>query len=185
MKRMILAMSIVLLVTAACSTAPTGDTAGDATAAQSFLPTLDGYSATEADSITEALSAAAGEGADIFGNEGVQVIVDRLDTFVACYQDVGAVSARVYTQANLGSLLGGNVPSVGAVAVVNQDRVRENFVACATGGQQQGFSAQSVSVEPCTGNGSFTSGGDSFSYIFAGSSGEFCNAVQNHFAGIS
>ncbi len=174
---------LLALVLAACGTQTTGSNT-DPTAAQTFLPTVDGYTATDADSITDALGAAASEGADQFGNALVEQAVSRLDEFVACYQEVGAVSARVYTRVNISELLSSGAPAVGAVAVVNQDRVRENFVACAVGGDTagaQGFSAQSASIQPCTGNGTFTAEDETLTYIYASTAPEFCSTVARHF----
>jgi len=162
---------------------PTPD---DPQAAGAFLPTVSGYSVTSANSISAAISAAAGEGADQFGNAAVQVAVDRIDAFIRCYQEVGAVAANIYTQIDLADALGGNVtPSMGAVAVVNQDRVRENLISCVTsGGNDEGFSAQSA-PSLCQASGNFSTGGDTFTYIYISTDDAFCTAVDNHFAGIN
>jgi len=153
----------------------------DANSATAYLPTLSGYSVTEADTLTAALSAVAGQGADLLGNPVVAVAVERIDEFIGCYQTVGAVAANIYTKADIASLLSGSVPSVGAVAVINRDRVADNLVACAAASVDE-VSAQSVSV--CTNSGSFVKNGDTFTYILAGTSEEFCNTVNSHFASI-
>lgn len=181
-KTLIFVVAAVLALTlAACgsNTTPTG-TDTDAGAAGSYLPTVNGYTVTEADSITSAITAAAGEGAEALSNPMIEQAVASVDGFIECYSEVGATAANIYTQVNLGSLLSGNlVPSVGAVAVVNQDRVRENFVACAV--QSTGFSAMSAGPEICRSSGNFTANEDTFTYIYISTDAEFCAAVETHF----
>jgi hypothetical protein len=177
---------VLALVLAACGgIAPGGDPTQvtDPQSAAAFLPALDGYTVTGADSISDAIAAAAGEGVDQFGNPMLEQVVTRIDNFIQCYEDVGAVSANIYTQVDLTqTITDGSLPAAGAVAVVNQDRVRENLLACITGGGEAGaFSAQSVSV--CQGSGSFESGGDTFTYVYVGTQESFCAAVNSHFSG--
>lgn len=186
MKRNILSvlLAVVLMsaLTACGASTTTTGTANDAQSAQSYLPTLGGYQVTEAENITDAISAAAGQGVDAIGNPALEQVVTRMDSFVQCYNDVGAVAANIYTQIDLGSLLSGDfIPSVGAVAVVNQDRVRENLLACALSGAQA-QSLRSATPDPCTSSGTFTAGEDTFTYIYVGSKQEFCTDVAAHFA---
>jgi hypothetical protein len=174
------------LAVAACSTTPTG-TNTDANAAGNFLPTAgvySGYEITTADSLTDALTAAAGEGAEALDNPAITRVVQQVDAFIDCYSDAGAVAANIYTQVDLGGILssGNLVPNVGTIAVVNQDRVQENFVACVTGGGAQTFSAQATTL--CRSSGTFQSGGDTFRYIYISNQVDFCTATDAHFAGI-
>ncbi|MFZ4814088.1 MAG: hypothetical protein ACOYL5_06120 [Phototrophicaceae bacterium] len=182
MKIRLLAVALLIaLFTAACSTTPTG-TSTDANSAANFLPTLNGYTVTNASSITEAITAAAGQGANAFGNPAVVEAIARVDTFIACYTATGSAAANIYTQVDLSSVLSGSlVPSVGAVAVVNNDRVRENLIACATSGDFSAASAPST----CQGNGSFTSGGNTFTYVYISTQQTFCSSVSSHFNGIN
>ena len=133
---------------------------------------------------TDAITTAAGEGAAALDNPAISSAVTAVDGFIDCYTEVGAVSANIYTQVDLGDILssGDLVPSVGTVAVVNQDLVQENFVACATGGNT--FSAQSA-TEVCRGSGQFTANDDTFRYIFIGTNQAFCSQVETHFAGLT
>jgi hypothetical protein len=188
-KRLLIVMTALFAVflLAACGTTPTG-TDTDAGAAGNFLPGTDvmtGYTITEAESITDAITAAAGQGANVLDNAALSLAVERVDAFIECYTDVGAVAANIYTEVDLASILSGGslVPGVGTVAVVNQDRVQENFIACATAGDNAAFSAQSA-TEICQGSGTFTSGDDTFRYIYISTKTDFCTATENHFAAI-
>ncbi|MEO0562397.1 MAG: hypothetical protein AAF125_09790 [Chloroflexota bacterium] len=181
MKR--LSTAILALVLAACSTTPTTPSAP----ASSFLPSggeFDDYAITEAESITDAITAAAGDGAAALDNPAIQQAVAAVDGFIDCYSAIDAVAANIYTQVNLADILRNQtlLPKLGTVAVVNQDAVAENFVACATGAS--GFTAQSA-TEVCQGSGSFQSAGDTLRYIYISTDQNFCSATEAHFAGLS
>ena len=177
---LVAALSVVL---AACNMTGTPTPAATENNAATYLPgtdVLSGYTITEAASITEAITSVAETGADALSNPAISAAITRVDAFIACYQETGAVAANIYTQTDLAGILSGGslVPGAGAVAVVNQDLVAENFVACAT---SSGFSAQSA-TEICQGNGSFTAAGDTFRYIYIATKADFCSSVESHFA---
>jgi hypothetical protein len=175
---------LALLVAAGCtlgSTAPTGDTSTDPSAAQNFLPNVSGYNRTNAKNVTEAISSVSGGAALISGNVVVAAAIAKIDAMVQCYQNVGAVAAAVYTQVNLDQVISGEIPKVGAVAVINQDRLSRNFLNCVIGSASGAFSAQGATVEPCGGSGSKTSNNETLHYLYAGTDPNFCSAVQQHF----
>jgi hypothetical protein len=160
------------------TTAPTGDSASDPQSAQNMLPNLTGYNRTDADSITNAITAAGGSASLISGNVPAAALISRIDTMIQCYQEVGAVAANVYTQGDLSTVVTGQVPKVGAVAVINQERLVNNFLPCAVGGGS-GMSAQSV--QPCGGSGTKEVQGETIHYLYAGTAEDFCQTVQAHF----
>jgi len=112
--------------------------------------------------------------------------VARLRARLYGEQSFKATASQASARDDLADALGGNVtPSMGAVAVVNQDRVRENLISCVTsGGNDEGFSAQSA-PSLCQASGNFSTGGDTFTYIYISTDDAFCTAVDNHFAGIN
>jgi len=175
---------VLLILLASCSavTGPTGDTANDPAAAQRFLPTsIPGYTVTEANTITDALTTAGVGGSLLTGNAPLAAMVAKLDDMMRCYQNVGAVAARVYTQVDVGSLIQGQIPKVGALAVVNQTRLERNFLNCAlTVGS--GLSAQSANeTQPCGGSGSTTVNGETIIYVFGATTPELCTIFQQQF----
>jgi hypothetical protein len=169
---------LCLLFIAGCSLTPSG-TSGDTNSAQSFLPDLAGYTETDARNVTDALSSLGGNAADLIGNPLVEAAITRIDGMMSCYQDVGAVAARVYTQADIGTILTGETPKIGALAVINEDRLRDNFLACSVG--SQGLSAQAASVEPCGGSGTTTRNGQTIHYIYGATDPELCTLFQQNF----
>lgn len=149
----------------------TGDTAADASSAQRFLPNLSnyGYTSTEASSISSAIASVGGSASLLTGNPAAAALVAQIDSMIQCYQGVGAVAARIYTENNLANVLQGEVPKVGALAVINQDRLVNNFLQCVV---PSSFSAQAI--EPCFGSGSFSRDGETLHYLYAATNPELC-----------
>ena len=174
-----------------------GGGAGTGSSASSYLPAINGYSTASATSIQDAFNfivangdfGAQGAAADTFSAQSLSlstiaasVVVSRVDDFIACYQRTGAVDARVYIKTDLAALVSGEVPPLGAVAVVNQDRLRDSLVACAVSpNDPSAFSAQSAN-QPCGNMGTFQRDGERFTYLYAGTSTEFCNTVDEFYA---
>lgn len=153
----------------------TGDTALDAAAAQSQLPNFSNYNYTaiDAGNITDAITAIGGGGLLVSGNPVAAAAIAKIDDMMRCYESVGAVASQVYAQADIGQVLQGQVPKVGALAIINRTRLGRNLLPCAlnTG---QGFSAQAAQVEPCGGAGSFIRMGDTFDYVYAATDPQLC-----------
>ncbi|MBC7811173.1 MAG: hypothetical protein H7175_08505 [Burkholderiales bacterium] len=172
---------VVVALLSACGLAgtPSGSNT-DAGAAQRFLPTINGYTQTDANNVREAISS-VGEGATaIIGRPEVSLVIDRIDSALSCYNNVGAVAARVYTQADLLQLAQGELPKIGALAVVNEQRLIENLLACAV--NPNGFSAQAAAIEPCGGSGRFAVGDENISYVYVATTPELCATFENSFA---
>jgi hypothetical protein len=179
MLKRIALIALCALVAAACSLSATGDTANDAAAAQRFLPTVTGYTASNATSISSALSTIGGGASALTGNAAISVAISRIDSMITCYQSVGAVSAQVYTPTTY-DITSGDIPGVGAAAVINEDRLRDNFLACVAGNDgPQSLSAQAV--VPCFGSGSFEAEGDTFHYVYAATAPDLCAAFEQNF----
>ncbi|NWF70475.1 MAG: hypothetical protein HXY40_15410 [Chloroflexi bacterium] len=175
----ILLIGLAALFLAACTVGQTGDTANDPQAAQRFLPDVPGYTATNATSVSSALNTVGGGASALTGNPALTVVIERVDALVQCYTNVGAVAARIYTPTTF-NISNPQMPGIGAVAVINQDRLRDNFLACVTNNSGQDFSAQAA-VEPCYGSGTFTDQGNTFSYVYAASAPDLCTAFERAF----
>jgi len=178
----ILAFLLLATVITACSAVPaTGDTSNQALSAQSQMPEVAGYSTVNADSIQGAINAAATAASLSTANLFGAAAINRIDAFVACYRDVGAIDVKGYfsiTEA------GG-----GVAAVINNDRVANNLVQCvaqAAGNRNGNNQAQGAEFQPCVKGGSFqVTAGDvtnTFSYVYMGSTPTLCNGFQAHFA---
>ena len=179
-----LVMSIALL--AACNLGDvagvvptTGNTASDVTAAQQFLPAnVPGYNVTEANSITSALSSVGGSASILTGNPVVAAAIGAVDGMIQCYNGVGAAAARIYIAADAPTVvLNGGSPNFGAMAVINGDRIVDNFLPCPVG-QAQGLTCQSVAPTICSNNGSFVVNNETLYYLYAATTPDLCNAFQ-------
>lgn len=172
LKKFALILIIALSLTA-CSAAgtPTGS-ASDSNSAQSVLPDLADYQEIETTNIQDALTTAGIGSSLATGNPIAAGAITRLDQIMDCYQNVGAVSARVYVKAL--------PPVAGAVAVINEDRLQRNLLACAVNPD----GARALSVDICSGSGRFTYQGDSFTYIYGGTDASLCDSVVAHFTGL-
>jgi hypothetical protein len=191
--RKLLSISVVILgalLLAACSLNPgdlgaavptTGNTASDPSAVQQFLPNLPGYTRTSASSIAQAVTAVGGSASLITGNPVTAALIAQIDGMIQCYERVGAVSAQIYTESDLGQVLQGEIPTVGALALVNQSRVVNNFLPCALGAMGESFSAQAV--EPCSGSGQFVANNETILYLYAATNPELCAAFQSALPG--
>ena len=184
MKKIIIWMFIGIFTVFGCTfslnTGPTGDTANQETSAQNFLPDISGYNRTNADSISDAITSVGGGASVISGNLPLSAAIAKIDDMIQCYQDVGAVAANVYTQSDISSVLQGEIPRLGALAVVNQDRLTRNLLNCALSGSE-GFSAQTAAIEPCFGSGTFVRNGETIAYLYAATAPGLCSSFQAHF----
>jgi hypothetical protein len=160
----------------------TGDTAADASAAQQFLPTVPGYNALNADSLVDALALVAGGGSLATGNLAGIGLVTQIDGMIQCFQNVGAAAARIYVPTDAVTVAGqvtqGQLPSAGVVAIINQDRLVNNFLSCAISGSGQAFSAQAAEPQPCASSGTFTSNGQTLHYLYAATTPDLCAAFD-------
>ena len=179
-KRLFLvAAALVLLV--GCQVVPgTGDKNTDAAAAQSFVPpSIPGYDATDAASITDALTKVGAAGSLLTGNIVSAGAIAKLDNMIACYQSVGAVAARVYVDKNIA--LNPNAPKVGVLAVINTTRIQRNFLNCVL--NTGGASAQAAAneLQPCGGSGEKVVNGETLNYVYAATTPELCATFQAQF----
>lgn len=167
--------ALLLVLVAACQVVPsTGDTASDAAAAQNFLPTVSGYNMVEANSISDALTKVGAGASVLTGNLPLAGAIAKLDDMIRCYQGVGAVAARIYTEPNINPT---TIPRIGAVAIINTTRIQRNLLACVlnTGAQAQ----RADEIQPCGGSGSFTVNNETLEYVFAATTPELCQAFQS------
>ncbi len=169
---------VLMLVITGCSLdgvggGGTGQTSNDPAAVQQYFPTITGYSASPVSDIVAAITSVTGGVSLATGNLLGTVAMNRLQSMADCYREVGAVDARIYTQLNISQ------PVIGALAIVNQDRMTENLLNCAIGGSAQ---TRTTEPQPCVGSGTFTANNDTYHYIYAASDQVLCTSFSTHFA---
>ncbi|HEX2620235.1 MAG TPA: hypothetical protein VHL11_08815 [Phototrophicaceae bacterium] len=176
-KKLTLMVVFAVMLIAGCgAVGNTGQTSNDANAVQQFFPTVSGYNTSSVNDIVQAITTVTGGISVATGNPLGAVAIAKLTSMIDCYRSVGAVDARIYTQVKV-------PPVLGAVAIVNQNRVADNFLSCATGGKA-GAGAQGATADPqpCIGSGSFVRNDNTFLYIYAASDQSLCTSFDTHFA---
>jgi hypothetical protein len=175
---------ICVIVIAGCSlVAPTGDSKDDSQAAQNFIPEIAGYNKSDANNIVDAISSLSGGASLLSGNALLAGAVAKIDDMINCYQEVGAVTAQIYTQKTF-DITNLDVPAAGVLAIINQDRLKDNFLSCALSTTAEGFSAQGVTLEPCVGSGEFKAGDETISYLYAATAPVLCDLYEQHFESV-
>lgn len=174
LKFLIFVLFILPLV--ACQ--PTGDADTDPQAAQSFFPSFSNYAVEGLQGVQDAVLGgltAAGIGT---GNLPFSAVMYKLDDFVDCYRETGTFDARLYIE-RISTVDELRLPIAGVLVVLNQNRAVENFLPCIT--RPPSDISRVMTAEPCTGNGSFQSGGDTISYLYAATDEPLCALWQAHF----
>ena len=175
-KRMIIIIIMSgLMILVGCT--DTGDSSEDPAAAQSFFPTYDNYTIQGSESTQDAIVTALGGTAAMTGNPIMVALVERVDTLLDCYREVGAVDAKIYLEKpeTMGEV---RAPIAGVLLVINQDRVVENFASCIT---SVPF-AQSAEVEFCSGFGTFEFEDDTIHFFYGATNTPLCDMYQTHFS---
>jgi hypothetical protein len=175
----ILLLPVLLVVLVACGN--NNQTSADAAAAQQLLPNIVGYTASDVDSIVDALTKAGAGGALASGNVPAAAAVARAEVVIQCLQDKGVVGGKSYLQQVATDL----IPQAGVAVVINQSRLNENLLGCLLTGGNTGFSAQAVTIEPCAMSGSFSFQNNSYAYIYVGVGDEICGYFAQHFTSLS
>lgn len=170
---------VALLGVASCSlSTTTTDKASDAAAAGNFLPKLDGYNVTSATSLKDAITSISGGAALLSGNLALTAVIAKVDAIITCYRNVGAVDANIYTEKTL-DITNVKLPKAGMVAVINQNRLQNDFLPCLSG--NAGFSAQDASIQPCVGSGNFQVYNETILYLYVATDQELCSAFDQWF----
>ena len=188
MRKLVVLLAVFLI--AACSqigvpggavVPTTGNSSSDAAAAQQYVPDLPGYIGTDATSVSSALGTIGAGATLLSGNPIGAAMIAQIDGMITCYEGVGAVAAKIYAEADIASLTQGQIPTVGALAVINQNRVSNNFLPCALG-SGRGFSAQAVpnQPQPCSNSGSFTANGNTYLYLYGATNQTLCTLIQKY-----
>jgi len=173
LRKTVLFLGVALLAVflAACETT---DTASDPASAQNVQPNLAGYDVQTTDNYADALAAVGGTSALATGNVALAAGIERLGTTLECLQDVGAISANIYTRS--GDEI---IPQMGVSLIINQTRVQRNVLACLT---ESPIGAQgALEIQFCPATGTFTFEDEEFYFAYIGVGDQICEAFNTHF----
>ncbi|MBV7338564.1 hypothetical protein KFU94_62160 [Chloroflexi bacterium TSY] len=185
--RLILFLSTVVFFTACSSTNDDGPEDRDGTVqitpeqpqAERLLPHLPHYRTIEGQTITDFVGTLAEGGALLAGHPELASGISVVDGIVGCYQDVGAVRARVYSNEQ-------TPLSAGAVAIGDRNELLDpvNLFACvAIPLLQRRTTVQSVEYKPCTHHYTLELDGNLFYVIYAGTTTDICREFCAGLAG--
>ena len=163
---LILAIGLLGMTLSACSAGTPQPT--DVPPVVQLMPDLPGYHVIEGRSVQAFILNLAEGGALLTGHPELATLVAKIDNVIACYQDVGAVKARIYSDAAFPL-------SSGAIAIADRDRLTDpaTLLRC-VGGQVLLFSDQPT-LNPCSHSYTLVRGEDEFYIIYAGTTSEICH----------
>jgi hypothetical protein len=157
---------IVVALLSGCDLFP-GDPTPEPPAA-TMLPRLPGYATVEGQTLTAYVGKLSGGAALLAGQPELAATLTAVDAIVSCYQQVGAMRARVYS--NQAAPL-----TAGAVAVADRNVLTDpvNLFRCVA---PNVLSSQQVKLQPCKAAYTLKRDGDEFYILYAGTTLEICQA---------
>jgi hypothetical protein len=144
--------------------------------AVTLLPNLSGYTVVEGQTLTGYIGKLSGGAALLTGQPELAATLTAVDAIIGCYQQVGAVRARVYS--NQASPL-----SAGAVAIADKKALLDpaNLFRCVAPRLRP--EAQAIKIEPCKASYTLTRDGNDFYVLYAGTTLEICQAFCRNLEG--
>ncbi len=169
--RLFLLIIIAGVLLAACQT-----TAGDA---KSMLPAVPNTTVVEGQTITQFLAKVADGAALAAANPELIAVIQRVEASLTCYQDLGAVALRTYTDKSF-SL------SAGVVAIIDRKALTDpvNFANCVVGSAHGVASgAATPTIKPCIKNYTLKKNDNEFYIAYIATTQEMCTAFCSQLEG--
>jgi hypothetical protein len=144
-----------------------------------MLPDLPDYTVVEGQTLTDYIGTLSEGAALLTGHPEMAALALGVDKFIGCYQNVGAVQARVYSNKE-------NPISAGAVAIADRNALLDpkNLFACLKPTvQADGASAQNFVIEPCSASYTLERDNNEFYILYAGTTQEICQVFCTQLEG--
>jgi hypothetical protein len=144
--------------------------------AAEMLPQLSGYTVVEGETLTSYINKLSGGAALLAGQPELAALLVAVDNVVGCYQQVGAVRARIYSSQ-------AEPLSAGTVAIADRNALLDpvNLFKCVV--PKKGNQTLAVTIQPCTANYTLTKDGNEFYILYAGTTLEICQAFCSNLEG--
>jgi hypothetical protein len=138
--------------------------------AEDLLPDLQGYNTVEGERLTDYIGKLSGGASLLAGQPELALAIAAVDQVIGCYQDVGAVRARGYS--NQEAPL-----SAGIVAVGDRNELLdpENLFKCVAPAIPDGSQPDVPPIEMCSASYTLVRDDNEFYIIYAGTTGEICS----------
>lgn len=147
--------------------------------AVAMLPDLPGHKVVEGQMLTDYLSSFAEGAALLTGQPQMAALIVGVDEIISCYQDIGAVQARVYSNETAPL-------SSGAVAIADREALLDpiNLFRCVNPLDAAGeASIQSFTIKPCITSYTLTKDENEFYIVYVGTTEEICQAFCSNLEG--
>ena len=166
--RITVAVSIIMLLSG-CNLLPTPTPTNGEPPAATLLPKLAGYNTAEGQTLASYIGKLSGGASLLTGQPELAATLTAVDAIVGCYQQVGAVRARLYS--NQTSPL-----SAGTVAIADRNALLDpvNLFKCVAPKAEMG--AQAIKIEPCKASYTLKRDNNEFYILYAGTTTEICQA---------
>ncbi len=143
-----------------------------------MLPVLSGYNVVEGQDLTGYISTLSEGAALLAGQLELVAAIEAADQVIDCYQEVGAVRARVYS--NEAEPL-----SAGAVAIADRNALLDplNLFKCVRPGEVITGFEEDEGIEPCSASYTLEKDDNTFYIIYVGTTLEICQAFCTELEG--
>ncbi len=167
-------LSSLLLITAACGLGKPTPT-GTPPVVQ-LMPDLPGYKTVEGQAIQDYIASLAEGGALLSANPQLALLIEKVDSAIACYQKAGALNAQIFVDEAFPL-------SSGAIAIADRNRLTDpaTLFECVGGGVMP-FSDQPT-IQPCSHSYTLPRDDNEFYIIYVGTTQEICQTFCEHLEG--
>jgi hypothetical protein len=146
--------------------------------AKDMLPDVPDTTVVEGQTITQFLAKLADGAALVAANPQLIPVVQRVEASLTCYQDLGAVALRTYTDKKFPL-------SAGIVAIIDRKALTDptNFMNCVLGrAQGAAESAATPTIQPCTKSYTLKKNDNEFNIAYLATTQEmsqaFCSRLE-------
>lgn len=170
-KRILLLSLIAVIALAACQ-AQRGS-------AKDMLPDVPDTTVVEGQTITQFLAKLADGAVLVAANPQLIPVVQRVEASLTCYQNLGAVALRTYTDKQFPL-------SAGIVAIVDRNALTNpvNFANCVLGSAQgDGVGSAAPTIQPCTKSYTLKKNDNEFHIAYLATTKEMCQAFCSRLEG--
>jgi hypothetical protein len=169
-KRILLLTLLAGLVLVACQT--------QQGSAQTMLPNVPNTTVVEGQTITQFLAKVADGAALAAANPELIPLVQRVEASLTCYQDLGAVALRTYTDKDFAL-------SAGIVAIIDRKAVTNpaNFANCVLGSAQAPDASSAQTINPCVKTYTLKKDDNEFYIAYVATTQQMCQAFCSRLEG--
>jgi hypothetical protein len=168
--QLVCVIALAMLVSG-CDVLPDFGGATPVPPAVEMLPDLPDYNVVEGQTLTDHITALSGGAAMLAGQPELAAAILAVDQVVGCYQEVGAVRARVYSHRE-------QPLSAGAVAIADRNALTDpiNLFKCVVPTVLDSASAEEAStIQPCSASYTLERDDNEFYIVYAGTTEEICH----------